>query len=185
MERAGGRDGWFVVELKLSQIVFGGSRVRLAILALVLALLGNSVKLLDVRGRDAGVANKFVYVAVVSAKVTPSNNLLRALANLYSQMKGFVEQESLLVTFGGKGVDLSVFSFFFCEQLCLPFFVDSLNDELILEVLSGAADLSGGVLEDELRVALGGEGSDEVELALRQVGQGFLVASSENEFANY
>lgn len=54
-----------------------------------------------------------------------------------------------------------------------------------MEVLVGAADADGGVFEDEFGVALGREGSDEVELALGEFDQAFLGARSEDVFADW
>jgi hypothetical protein len=50
--------------------------------------------------------------------------------------------------------------------------------------LVGPADADGGVLEDELGVALGGERADEVELALGEFDEGFLSARAEDQLAD-
>lgn len=77
-------------------------------------------------------------------------------------MEGLVEEERLFVALGGEGVNLGVVAFFFSEKLFLAFFKGALDDELVVEVLVRSADADGRVLEDELGVALGGEGANEV-----------------------
>ena len=99
-------------------------------------------------------------------------------------MQGLVEQEGLLVTLGGEGVDLRVLALLIREQLGLALFENALGDELVVEVLVGSADADGRVLEDELGVALGGERADEVELALGKFYEGFLGAGAEDKLAN-
>ena len=128
--------------------------MRLAVLALVLAVLSNLEEVLD--GFGWALADEFVEVARIAAKVLPSQNLLTTLSVFNAQVQCLVKQEGLLVTFASKSVDLGVLSFLLGEQLGLTFLEDSLDNELVLEVLVGAADADGGVFEDELRVALGG-----------------------------
>lgn len=101
--------GLLVVEIKLLEISFGGCRVNLSIFTLVLALFRNALEGLDRDGRSRRVANEFVNVACVSTQVSPRNHLLRTDSALNTEMESFVEEESLLVSFGGKRINLSVF----------------------------------------------------------------------------
>lgn len=54
-----------------------------------------------------------------------------------------------------------------------------------MEVLVGATDADGRVLEDELGVALGGKRSDEIKLALREFTEGLLRAGAEDQLADW
>lgn len=128
--------------------------MRLAVLALVLAVLSNLEEVLD--GFGWALADEFVEIARIAAKVLPSQNLLTTLSVFDAQVQCLVKQERLLVTFASKSINLGVLSFLFGEQLGLAFLEDSLNNELVLEVLVGAADADGGVFEDELGVAFRG-----------------------------
>jgi hypothetical protein len=91
---------------------------------------------------------------------------------------GLIKKERLLVSLRGKRVDLGVLALFLGEQVGLAFLVDALYDKLILIVLTSSPDSDSGVFEDELRVAFGGEGSDDVELALGQFDHGFLAITA-------
>jgi hypothetical protein len=51
--------------------------------------------------------------------------------------------------------------------------------------LACSSNSCGGVFEDEFGVAFRGEGSDEVELALRKLDQRFLRSVAEDKLANY
>jgi len=59
-----------------------------------------------------------------------------------------------------------------------------LDDELVLKLLARAADGGGGVLEDELRVALDRARADEIKLTLGNLDDGLLGAVTKDEFAN-
>lgn len=99
-------------------------------------------------------------------------------------MQLLVEEERLLVTFGGKSVDLCVLPFLLSQKLGFTLLEDALNDELVLEFLVGAANVDGGVFEDEFGVAFYGSWADEVELALGQFAESFLGAGAEDELAD-
>ena len=103
----------------------------------------------------------------------------------FRQAQVLTQEKSLFVALTGEGVNLGVVSFLLCQQLGLALLKDSLDDKLVLELLVGATDAYGGVLEDELGVALGGEGSDEVQLALGQFDHGLLAVAAKEKFANY
>lgn len=130
--------------------------MRLAVLALVLALLCDAEELLDGVEVNGGVADKLEEVARVTAEVFPGQDLVTRLPGLDTEVQGLVEEECLLVALRSKGVDLSVLAFFLGQKFGLALLKDALDDELVLKVLVGTTDADGGVLEDELRVALGG-----------------------------
>ncbi len=60
-----------------------------------------------------------------------------------------------------------------------------MDDELVLIVLVRTTDADSRVLEDELRIALGGKRSDEVELALGQFAESFLGGRAEDQLADF
>lgn len=102
-----------LLEDELLKILVGSSRVWFPVLALVLALLGNDEKLLDLIDGDGVVADEFVKVTVITAQVFPGKNLVAAFPDLNAEMEGLVEEKGLLVAFRGKSVDLGVLPFFF------------------------------------------------------------------------
>lgn len=176
MDGTGGWDRVFFFKLELLQIVGRSGGVRLSILALVLALLCYSHELLDLGRGNRGIADKLVDVTSITAQILPSEDFIAVLPDFDSEVEGFVEQESLLVSLGSKSVDFGVVTLFFSEKLSLAFLKNALDDELVLEVLVGAADADRRVFEDELGVALGRKRSYEVELALGEFNQCFLGA---------
>lgn len=91
-------------------------------------------------------------------------------------MEGLVEEKGLFVSLRFEGVERCVFAFFLSKEFRLAFLKDTLNGELVLIILVGAANTDGGIFKDELRVALGRQRADEVELALGQLDQCFLCA---------
>lgn len=60
------------------------------------------------------------------------------------------------------------------SKLFLAFFVCALDYKLILKLLSSSSNGCNGVFVDEGRIAFGRKGSDEVELALRDIYDDFL-----------
>lgn len=146
-----------MVELELPEVFLRRSGVRLAVFALVLAVLGDSFKLLDLAWLYRGVANELVDVSYVPAQIAPSKHPLAAVSVLDSKVQCLVEQEGLLVALRSEdiGIDLVVLAVFFGEKLCLTLLVNTLHNKLVLEVLGGLANASGSVLEDELGVAFG------------------------------
>jgi hypothetical protein len=162
--------------MKLLNIVFGSGGIGLAVLALVLTLLSSAQEKLNLVRGDGVVTDKLVDVAGVTAQVSPGKDLFTTLADLDTEMESLVEEKRLFVALGGKGVNLGVVAFFFGEELSFAFFKGTLDDELVVKVLIRSADANGRVLEDELGVALWGEGADEVELALGKLDEGFLGA---------
>lgn len=176
IDRARRRDREFFVEMKLLNIVFGSGGIGLAVLALVLTLLSSAQEKLNLVRGDGVVTDKLVDVAGVTAQVSPGKDLFTTLADLDTEMESLVEEKRLFVALGGKGVNLGVVAFFFGEELSFAFFKGTLDDELVVKVLIRSADANGRVLEDELGVALWGEGADEVELALGKLDEGFLGA---------
>ncbi len=179
------RDG-LLVKFELLEVLVGGGGVRLAVLALVLALPGDALELIDLRRGNARLADKLVNVARVPAQVAPGKDPLDPLPVLDTKVQGLVEQERLFVALPREDVRvrLSAFALLVGKQLGLALFVDSLHNELVLEVLGGAPDSGGCVLEDELGVSLGRKWPDEVELALGQVDHGLLVAGAKEELAD-
>lgn len=173
------------MKLKLLEVLVRGGGVGLAVLALVLALLGGAEEQLDLAGGDGSVADKLVDVARVAAQVSPGNDAVATFADLDAEVQGLVEQKRLFVALAGEGVNLGVVALFLGEKLLLALLKGALDDELVVKVLVRAADANGRVLEDELRVALGGEGADEVELALGKLDEGFLCAVAEDQLSDW
>jgi hypothetical protein len=70
------------------------------------------------------------------------------------------------------------------SKFLLAFFERALDDELVLEFLIRFADARDGVFEDELGVALWGERTDEVELALGELDEGLGGGGGEDVFSD-
>ena len=176
--------GLFVVEVELFEIGLGGSSMRLSVFSLVLALFGDALECLDRLRGNGVIADEFVDVTRISAQVSPSEDLFAAFPALNAEMKGLVKKEGLFVTFCSKGGYLGVFTLLVGQQLGLAFFINTLNDQLVLKILASSSDAGGGVFEDEFGISLGGEWSNEIKLALRQFYHGFLIVAAKKELAN-
>lgn len=131
-------------------------------LALVLALEGGALKEQGRFWLHRSVAYKLPEVVNVTAEVAPGKDVLAGGAGVGAELQALVEQERLLVLVAAERVYVGGFLSFFLEQILLSLFVCALDDELVLELLACAADAGGGVLEDELRVALDGARADQI-----------------------
>lgn len=156
------------------KVLFGCVLVVAAELALVLALQGNPFEQdgsLRLHGR---VANKLPDITDVAAEIAPREYLLARRSDVGPKLEAFVKQKRLLVLVTSKCVGADVFFAFFSKQILLALFVCALDDELVLELLTGASDGGRCVFEDELRVAFDRAWADEVELALRNLNDGLF-----------
>jgi formamidopyrimidine-DNA glycosylase len=96
-----------LLEDELLKILVGSSRVWFSVLALVLALLGNDEKLLDLVDGDGVVTDEFVQVTVITAQVLPSKNLVAAFPDLNAEMEGFVEEVTAAIEYERSRDDMS------------------------------------------------------------------------------
>jgi hypothetical protein len=156
--------------------------VAAAVLALVLALEGSALEQKGSLWLDRRVTHKLPQVVDVAAEVPPREDVLAGGAHVGAELQALVEQKSLLVLVAAKSVDGVALALL--KQILLALLVCALDDELVLELLAGAADSGGGVLEDELRVALDGARADEVQLALWNLYEGLFGRVTKDDLAD-
>ena len=144
------------------------------VLSLVLALGRNNLEIGNSGRLNGGIADKLKEVTRITAQISPSKDNLASVTLIDAEADALIEQEGLLVLIGVGATSSALLVLVFSLEIFLALLVDTLDDELILKLLAGAADGAVCVGEDELAVAFGRVGADEVELALGDFDDGFL-----------
>ena len=125
----------------------------LLVFLLVLALHSNQLKSSRRFRSRSRVADELKHVALVAAQIPPSQDGLAGITQVNPKPQFLVKQENplVLVRRGSRKSTASFLPVFFVKLFA--FLVGALDDQLILKLLSGAANESGGVLEDEFAVS--------------------------------
>lgn len=116
---------------------------------------------------------------MIAAEIPPRKDRLARIPQINPQPQILAEQKDPLVLVRWRNSSLLCV---FLVKLGLAFLVRALDDKLVRELLGGAADKSGRVLEDELAVAFDGERADDVQLALGQLDDVFLAGVAKEVF---